>query len=166
MPVLISCSVQPDSSSYAENGLSLELPRNWEVFQDYQGAEQYRSVSITTHVGSMVTLDIYNNTDASKPTGLRYYLGKYVELALPEELGEVAQIDYGETYKGETEGMFVNIFLPAPYDLEFLIETYRKQTQDQTVYITFNTPAKLANEIQPHTDAFLKGVKLNEARSD
>lgn len=157
---LVGCSEKSGSSAYNKNGLSFDLPKNWEVFEDHQGAAHYRSVSIATHVGSIVTFDIYKNTDASIPANIRSYLGKYVELALPEELGEEAQIDYGEVYQSGAEGMFVKIFIPDPHNIHFLIETYLKQARDRTAYITFNTPADLVSETQPHIDKFLKGIRL------
>lgn len=148
--------------AYKKDDVSLVLPKGWEVFEDVLHPSGLRSIAVVTHAGSIVTIDIYPKSgyQDALPT-LEQYLKGYLQSSLDhEEAKKKALIDYGESSRGGADGLFMDITLSEPFNVQYFVETYPKRSADKLAYITFNTPQEQLEEVQPYIDEFIHYMSL------
>lgn len=151
------------SNSYSSKGFTINLPENWEVIDDHKFSSTGRSITVITHIGSMMNVDIYKNADEVTPVlPLNQYLKKYVMAALPSQQSrDAAKIEYGEIDLGSISGMYTDILIRKPENLKIFIEVYRYEIEPFIAYFTFNTPTAEQGNIKEFIEATIRSVKIN-----
>ena len=151
------------SSTYSSNGFTISLPENWEVIDDHKFSTTGRSITVITHIGSMLNIDIYKHVkEEAAVLPLNQYLKKYVMAALPtQQSRDTAKIEYGEVDLGSISGMYTDILISDPDSLNIFIEVYRYEVDPFIMYFTFNTPTAEQGDIKEFIEATIRSAKIN-----
>ena len=147
------------ASGYSRDGLVLDLPENWEVFEDVELNDQHRSVNLVTSRGSMVGLEILRLQSGELGVDINAYLKRYVSSAVPNDaIREKASFDFGERVRSGVTGKFVHVSTPKPTDTHFMIEVYQLVNNENSTFVVFNTPDSEVESLQNDFDRFLSAV--------
>ncbi len=149
---------------YKRDGIILTLPEEWEVIEDVLHDSNIRTVAILTGIGSTVTIDIYHKAFYEKPLPtLDEYSISYIQSSLRyEEARAKAKIDSGEVRRGSSRGVFYDITLSEPFNVQYMLEFHPKQSPGKLAYITFNTRQEHLGGVQQYIDEFVQYTDLGQ----
>ncbi len=157
-------SVATAAQLYKKGGVNLALPEGWDVVQDVQYDSGIRSIEVLTDVGSIASIDVYptSSYDEEMPT-LDEYSKSYLRSSLNyEEARNKALIDYGEANRGGIQGVFYDVTLPEPFNVQYFLEFYLKRSTENMAYISFNTRKEYLDNVQPFIGEFVDRVDLEK----
>ncbi|RCU45696.1 hypothetical protein DU002_14650 [Corallincola holothuriorum] len=132
------------------------LPKDWVVLQDYFPEATQRLITISTSIGSSVSIDIFD-TRASRPN-LELFLQQHMSDAIPTSDRDSVKISYGEVTRQQGRGYFVEVRLDDEFNTAFYIEIVEMMYENHQSYVTLHTPMESKDKVLVEFNQFIENI--------